>query len=837
MFKWNTEKTLELNKPMEVKQMKVKSNCGTSLEDATQFVGPVSDTIRNDGKADVILKFNGNSFKAHKAVMREASELFENEPRFMDISWMPKQSITTEFDLNAINKLPADCQASTLDQVIDFAYTGLLPLYPDASFLDFFITAVVALEFHEALDVYGHYFRILFKSEHKVVPVRIVAEIITQGQKLLKPHDDSASSENLHLLVTDTCKYLLKEPLDKWISDGDFLRRVSGDGMVALLAIDDLAKRDEEIKVVDLALAWLKHNPDKQQEYAKQLLQKIHLGVLSRERLTTLLSETVGLPGCKELIEAVLKLMDTKDDVTIPLDLTHPEWFAARKEMIVNTLIGIGPAGFGGTQRLLYFNPYVPQNKLGWQDWCEFHPIPKLEFPIYDASVISIQGKVYIVGGCDNTYRKRPHYMEKFRWFPAPCSGKWTTDSFYEGNLGVSSYNIDEAGSAVTFNVVNPWSMLMPLTHSRRLFATAYLDGYLYAIGGMDSKNRAMKEVEIYSFVEKEWEKIADLPVPCYYACATVYKDKILVYGSQAVPDSDTPAQHNLQIYDPSTKQWTDLLTEHHKIVKFMKEDDIIDTEKKEDDGKKDKEEEKMETETEATKGKPEETEDQSTNDEDDDDCNGYSAKACAREKREVGSLLPRNALVVDGDCCFRVVYTPVKVSASQSSAGQSSAGQSSGDHSSFQKLQPVVHKLEFDFNGPAPLVKIGEPQDQKLIPTTAGEGAFQIQNKVYINMKGCVHNTGIRIEPGQKKKVDMGVWKKLQSKGALFEDLTVASYTFDKKVVFCEECVKGGACVNREATGFWGNPFRDDSDSDDELGSGSDSDSNFRGVRDCLVS
>ena len=67
-------------------------------------------------------------------------------------------------------------------------------------------------------------------------------------------------------------------------------------------------------------------------------------------------------------------------------------------------------------------------------------------------------------------------------------------------------------------------------------------------LGGESSGYNAMKEVEKYSFQDKKWEQLADIPVPCYYACATAYKGKILLYGSQAVPDANTAAQHDLQV-------------------------------------------------------------------------------------------------------------------------------------------------------------------------------------------------------------------------------------------------------------------------------------------------
>ena len=63
-----------IDKPLEVKTIHVKKSSALTLGD---FVGESSGTKRNDGKTDIILKFNGESFIAHKHVLRAASELFE----------------------------------------------------------------------------------------------------------------------------------------------------------------------------------------------------------------------------------------------------------------------------------------------------------------------------------------------------------------------------------------------------------------------------------------------------------------------------------------------------------------------------------------------------------------------------------------------------------------------------------------------------------------------------------------------------------------------------------------------------------------------------------------
>ena len=82
--------------------------------------------------------------------------------------------------------------------------------------------------------------------------------------------------------------------------------------------------------MLNFALAWLKYDQKSRQKFSKNVLQKVHLGLLSQDRLIALQLEMKAAPGCKTLIGDVLKLMNTKNDVTIPLEVSHPELFAER---------------------------------------------------------------------------------------------------------------------------------------------------------------------------------------------------------------------------------------------------------------------------------------------------------------------------------------------------------------------------------------------------------------------------------------------------------------------------------------------------------------------------
>ena len=63
------------------------------------------------------------------------------------------------------------------------------------------------------------------------------------------------------------------------------------------------------IQVLSFVLTWLNHDWDNCQQHAKKVLQKVRLGLVSRQHLTNLVSELDGddvIKECKVMVEEVL---------------------------------------------------------------------------------------------------------------------------------------------------------------------------------------------------------------------------------------------------------------------------------------------------------------------------------------------------------------------------------------------------------------------------------------------------------------------------------------------------------------------------------------------------
>ncbi len=107
----------------------------------------------------------------------------------------------------------------------------------------------------------------------------------------------------------------------------------------------------------------------------------------------------------------------------------------------------------------------------------------------------------------------------------------------------------------------NQWQRLQDMKVPRCQFSFVNHNEYLYAIGG-ESNNDLIKDVERYSLVDKEWERLPPLPEVAYVgnSSAISFTGKIFVYGAE----SRTSTTHKLQVFDPNTRTWHVLLSDNH---------------------------------------------------------------------------------------------------------------------------------------------------------------------------------------------------------------------------------------------------------------------------------
>ncbi|XP_060554452.1 kelch-like protein 12 [Ruditapes philippinarum] len=129
---------------------------------------------------------------------------------------------------------------------------------------------------------------------------------------------------------------------------------------------------------------------------------------------------------------------------------------------------------------------------------------------------------------------------------------------------GGSIRKINYRGSITTEGVSNlfyiydqssaSWIQKMRMNVSRSMFNLTIVDGFAYAIGGMDG-TETLSTVEKYDPRANTWTLVAPLPQPLRFTTSVSLKGKLFVFGGEGVTDVVSTAYR----YDPVEDSWTEL--------------------------------------------------------------------------------------------------------------------------------------------------------------------------------------------------------------------------------------------------------------------------------------
>ncbi|MCO5547571.1 hypothetical protein L7F22_001022 [Adiantum nelumboides] len=96
------------------------------------------------------------------------------------------------------------------------------------------------------------------------------------------------------------------------------------------------------------------------------------------------------------------------------------------------------------------------------------------------------------------------------------------------------------------------------MLESRTSFASASVDGFVYAAGGTTGRDCGnLKSVERFDLVRKKWERIADMKKRRSMAVGIALKGSFCVLGGrQEIQKNTYVSQGSAEIWDPLTEEW-----------------------------------------------------------------------------------------------------------------------------------------------------------------------------------------------------------------------------------------------------------------------------------------
>lgn len=522
------------------------------------------NSFRQSGKlCDISLRAESCTFAAHRVVLAAASPYF----KAMFCSNMVECGMT-EVPLHGV-------KAKVLTAIIDFAYTSKLCVCEEN------VTQLL----HAGA---------MYQMTH------IVDSCCSFLERQLDPSNcigiaDFAHALGCYTLYEQARKYIYTHFTE--VSKCEEFLQLSQSQVTQIIKRDELNVRCE-LEVFEAALRWIRHDSEVRCGKLVQLLSAVRCQFLSPNFLTeqTQTCDVISrVPQCCEFLRRIANESREHQRCTARLRGSH--------------------------QSVYIIGGYLRHSLASVDCWCpksdRWYRLASLPVPRSGVSACQVHGKIYVVGGRNNTSdcgnvdspaldcldpltntwkrcadmtvarnrvgvasldcmvyavggsRERVHHRSVERYDPDTDS--WTLVApMATARIGVGvavvnrllyaigGYDGDNRLSSVEcyHPENNEWHFVSPMTTTRSGAGVCNLEQHIYVVGGYDGSTQ-LSSVERYSVESDQWHSVAPMNIPRSAHTLTVVGGKIYAIGGF---DGETFLS-SIECYDPAEDQWSEVST------------------------------------------------------------------------------------------------------------------------------------------------------------------------------------------------------------------------------------------------------------------------------------
>ena len=276
--------------------------------------------------------------------------------------------------------------------------------------------------------------------------------------------------------------------------------------MAEILSSDGL-DIDSEMEIALAAENWLLHNFNERSGFARLLLLKVRLPLLSVAALNRLKNKPCFGANCSGVIDDVIR----ENIRSSPLGTTIRYCNQHRFDVIVS----------GG---LVYGEVVSDVYEVGANSF-EIRNYPKLKTERHYSEMLCLRGELYVFGGLDaarqpitsveryspraNAWENVAEMLDDRKRF---CAASFMGDAYVMGgNCHECWEYVVNTGSCAKFNSESgAWEEAAPLNVARSDAAAAVFQGRLVACGGVE-RAEYLSSVEAYDRAEDAWTRMPDM--------------------------------------------------------------------------------------------------------------------------------------------------------------------------------------------------------------------------------------------------------------------------------------------------------------------------------------
>ena len=288
-----------------------------------------------------------------------------------------------------------------------------------------------------------------------------------------------------------------------------------------------------EVEVYNAADRWLKYNIEERRKFAKDLLLKVRLHLLSDDTLKHLLSKPSSFTAIDECISIVeLNLTSRTECFKEKSGTYYNHRYCNQKKF--NILVC---SGYHGIYQVLVKDV----NQINGSNFNEVTAmLPMIKERQYSKAVC-LKGEVYVFGGLDNNHN---WVMSVEKYSPSTNTWNIVADmfddrkhfrlcAFMDKILIIGSYkNLSVTSSCLQFNTKdNNWKEVSSMNEAREDAACAVFEGRIVVSGGYDNNDNKLNTVESYDVIADDWSSMPNMNDSKYWHSLVVVKRKLFAIG------------------------------------------------------------------------------------------------------------------------------------------------------------------------------------------------------------------------------------------------------------------------------------------------------------------
>ena len=270
---------------------------------------------------------------------------------------------------------------------------------------------------------------------------------------------------------------------------------------------------DSEVEVYNAANKWLSFKTEERSKFAKQLLIKVRLNLLSDQTLKYLLNES----SCFSTYDECVKVLNNEDS------LYHDESVFINKSRhcdqdIFSILVCGGHSYDDGALKRTKQLCTKDLNKV-------FNLSPMIK-DRYDAKAVSLKGEIFVFGGYDaednrvntvekyspatNTWNKVSKIPDKRQSF---CACAFMGEVYLFGGQNKKSSTLDSCLRLHVFSCKKnlKWKQIAAMSQLRRDASCSIFEGNIVVSGGTYNDDDKLNTVELYNVFANTWKPMPSM--------------------------------------------------------------------------------------------------------------------------------------------------------------------------------------------------------------------------------------------------------------------------------------------------------------------------------------